>query len=194
MADDVEQVRHERAQTEQRLKRLGRAYVDGLYDHDGYRREKRSLEDKLANLVVPGVDAAMEAGKLLEDLPVLWEEADLTERRKLLMAMLDAVYVDTVEEKSVVAIRPKPAFRPIFEVATTRAGSGIALINQTPQTQDEPEASESCSWWRRGRLQLLIPYFLCRDHGGKKGSVFRLRFDIDEIFPVNSDPPEYLPD
>ena len=42
------------------------------------------------------VNAAMEAGKLLEDLPVLWEEADLAERRKLLMAMLDAVYVDTV--------------------------------------------------------------------------------------------------
>ncbi len=93
---------------------MGRAYVDGLYDDDGYRREKRSLEDKLANLVVPGVDAAMEAGKLLEDLPVLWEEADLAERRKVLMAMLDAVYVDTVDEKSVVAIRPKPAFRPIF--------------------------------------------------------------------------------
>ena len=154
MADDVEQVRHERAQTEQRLKRLGRAYVDGLYDHDGYRREKRSLEDKLANLVVPGVDAAMEAGKLLENLPVLREEADLAERRKLLMAMLDAVYVDTVEEKSVVAIRPKPAFRAIFEVATTRDGSGIALINQTPQTQGEPEASETRSWWRRGRVEL----------------------------------------
>ena len=133
--------------------------MDGLYDDEGYRREKRSLEDKLANLVVPGVDAAMEAGNLLENLPVLWQEADLTERRKLLMAMLDAVYVDTVEEKSVVAIRPKPAFRPIFEVATTREGSGIALINQTPQTQDEPEASESYSWWRRGRVELH------REHG-----------------------------
>ena len=124
--------------------------MDGLYDDEGYRREKRSLEDKLANLVVPGVDAAMEAGNLLENLPVLWQEADLTERRKLLMAMLDAVYVDTVEEKSVVAIRP------IFEVATTREGSGIALINQTSQTQDEPEASESCSWWRRGRVELPV--------------------------------------
>ena len=50
------------------------------------------------------------------------------------------------------AIRPKPAFHPIFEVATTREGSGIALINQTLQTQDEPEASESCSWWRLGRV------------------------------------------
>jgi hypothetical protein len=96
LADDVERVRHERVQMEQRLRRLGTAYVAGLYSHEGYRREKRSLEDKLANLVVPGVDAAMEAGKLLENLPVLWEEADLTERRKLLMAMLDAVYVDTV--------------------------------------------------------------------------------------------------
>jgi hypothetical protein len=29
----------------------------------------------------------MEAGKLLENLPILWEEADLAERRNLLMAM-----------------------------------------------------------------------------------------------------------
>ena len=53
--------------------------MDGLYDDEGYRREKRSLEDKLGNLVVPGVDAAMEAGKLLENLPDLWDEADLTD-------------------------------------------------------------------------------------------------------------------
>ena len=31
--------------------------------------------------------AVMEAGKLLENLSVLWEEADLAERRNLLMAM-----------------------------------------------------------------------------------------------------------
>ena len=118
----------------------------------------------------------------------------MTQRHYLLVALLNAVHVDTVKEKSVVAIRPKPAFRPIFEVATTREGSGIALINQTPRTQDEPEASESCSWWRRGRLQLLIPYFLCRNHGGKKRGVFRLRFDIDELFPGDGDSQEYLPD
>ena len=75
-------------------------------------------------------------------------------KRKLLMAMLDAVYVDTVEDKSVVAIRPKPAFRPIFEVATTRAGSGIVLINETPPGPEGPEAESLCSWWRRGRVEL----------------------------------------
>ena len=82
------------------------------------------------------------------------------------MAMLDAVYVYTVEEKSVVAIRPKPAFRPIFEVATTHDGSEIALINQTPQTQGESEASESCSWWRRGRAEPQTRIILSPLHYG----------------------------
>ena len=68
-------------QTEQRLKRLGKAYVDGLYSDEDYRREKRTLEDKLDTLVVPRVDAAMEAGKLLERLPDLREKENLAERR-----------------------------------------------------------------------------------------------------------------
>ena len=84
----------------------------------------------------------------------------MTQRLYLLVALLNAVHVDTVKENSVVAIPPKPAFRPIFAVATTREGSGIALINQTPQTQDEPEASESCSWWRRGRVELALEHSL----------------------------------
>ena len=82
----------------------------------------------------------------------MWVEVDLAERRNLLMAMLDEFYVGTVDEKAIVTIRPKPAFRLLFEIATTCEGSGIAPINQAPQTQDESEASESCSWWRRGRV------------------------------------------
>ena len=91
---------------------------------------------------------------------VRWSEVTLAERRKLLLTMLDAVYVDTVDEKAIVAIRPKPAFRPLFEIATTRAGSGVVLINQTPQTQDEPEVSEPCFWWRRVRVELGLKHGL----------------------------------
>ena len=130
LADEIARVAQERKETEQRLKRLGRAYVDGLYSEDDYRRERRYLEDRLASLVVPGVDSAKEAGKLLEHLPQLWKEANLTERRQLLLTMLDAIYVDTVDEKSVVAIRPKPAFMPLFEIATTREGSDVVLITE----------------------------------------------------------------
>ena len=74
-----------------------------------------SQQHDLGVVVAPGVDAAKEAAKLLENLPVLWGAATLTERRKLLLTMLDAVYVDTVEEKAIVAIWPKPTFLPLLE-------------------------------------------------------------------------------
>ena len=74
--------------------------------------------------------------------------------------MLDAVYVDTVEEKSVVAIQPKPAFRPLIEIVTTRSKSGVVLIKETPQALNEPEASVSCFWWRRGRVELGLKHGL----------------------------------
>ncbi len=74
----------------------------------------------------------------------------------ILLSMLEAVYVDTVEEKAIVAIRPKPAFRPIFEIAITREGSDVVLINEPPQTDIEPEAADSCFWWRRGRVELPV--------------------------------------
>ena len=144
LADEVERVKRERIGTEGRLKRLGDVYLDGLKTRDDYLREKKALEEKLDSLVVPGVDATKEAGNLLENLPTLWEEANLTEQRNLLLSMLDAVYVDTVEEKAVVAIRPKPAFRPLFEIATTREGSDVILINEPPQTDNEPEAADLC--------------------------------------------------
>jgi len=67
--------------------------------------------------------------------------------------MLDAVYVDAKEEKRIVAIKPKPPFRPIFQVAATKEGSGIILLNEPPE--NTPEA-RSCFWWRRGRVELPL--------------------------------------
>jgi hypothetical protein len=171
LADEVKRVEKEREQVYQRLRRLGTAYVDGLYDDDEYRRQKRLLEEKLQSLVVPDADEAAEAGKFLEDLPALWDKADLGERRRILMTMLDAVYVDTVEEKRIVAIRPKPAFRPLFEIATTREESGIVLVHERegePVTanQPPPDGHEAdgvpCLWWRRGRVELATSRILER--------------------------------
>jgi len=156
LGDEVIRVQQEKVRVEQRLKRLGEVYLDGLRTRDDYLREKRALEEQSASLAVPGIDATAEAGKLLDNLPTLWEEANITERRRILMAMLDAVYVDTVEEKAVVAFRPKPAFIPLFLVATTREGSGVVLITDTPPDLDGPEASDSCSWWRRGGVKRYL--------------------------------------
>jgi hypothetical protein len=49
------------------------------------------------------------------DLPRLWFKANQEGRRKLLLSMLDAVYVDAKKTKSIIAIRPKPPFKPVFQ-------------------------------------------------------------------------------
>src|SRR3990170_3196834 len=61
--------------------------------------------------------------------------------------MLDGVYVDAKEDKRIVGIKPKPPFRPVFQVATTKEGSGVEIMKEPPV--DSPEAP--CLWWRRGR-------------------------------------------
>ena len=139
------------------LRRLGKAFVDGLFPDSEYHRQKSLLEMELESLVVPEANAAEEAGRLLNDLPRLWKNANLDEKRRLLLSMLDAAYVDAKEEKRIVAIRPKPAFRHIFEVATTRKGSEVVLVKE-PQEHDVPEAQNDplCFWWRRGRVELPV--------------------------------------
>jgi len=74
----------------------------------------------------------------------------MAERRSLLLAMLEAVYVDHKDAKAIVAIQPKPAFRAVFQVATTRADSGVILIKEPPDASQK--APSPCSWWRRGRV------------------------------------------
>ena len=163
LADEVKRVREEQKKVQQRLHRLVQVYVDGHVPDDEYGRQKKQLEEKLRSLVVPDADAAITAGKLLENLPALWRKADLAERRRILLTMLDAVYVDTVEERRIVAIRPRPAFRPLFEIATTREGSGIVLVSESDlekAKQPPPHGHEAdplpCSWWRRGRVELPV--------------------------------------
>ena len=152
--DEVERIRERRQHLEERRKRLGRAYVDGHYADEEYRRQLRVIDQEMESLVVPEASAAEEAGYLLEQLPALWREADPEERRTLLLPMLEAVYVDTQEEKRVVAIKPKAPFRPVFLVATTRGGSDVALVkNPHPALPPEAAPSTPCLWWRRGGVE-----------------------------------------
>ena len=72
-------------------------------------------------------------------------------RREILMTMLDGVYIDTVRNKAIVALQPKPAFRSLFEVAATREGSGVVLYKENPPDQfPSPEDDSPCFWWRGG--------------------------------------------
>ena len=109
---------------------MARAYVDGVFPDEEYHRQKKLLEIELESLVIPQANAAEEAGKLVMDLPRLWAKANIEERRKLLLTMLDAIYVDAKKSKSIIAIRPKPPFKPVFQVAASREGSDIRILNE----------------------------------------------------------------
>jgi site-specific DNA recombinase len=156
LKDEVHRVKGERVAVIEKLRRMGKAYVDGLFPDGEYQRQKKILEMELESLVVPQANAAEEAGKLIKNLPGLWADANLEEQRKLLLTMLDGIYVDAKQSRSIVAIRPKPAFKPIFQVAVTKEGSEISILNEpykgssvfvveTGETQAIPE-TRICAW------------------------------------------------
>ena len=166
--DEAESIREKRHKVQERLRRLGKAYVDGVYNDDEYKRQKRACELELESLVLPEADAATEAGKLISQLRRLWSGANLEERRKLLLTMLDAVYVDS-KENAIVAIKPKAPFKPVFEVSTTREGSEVVLVHDAeakPRILEQPPPhghgleADWCSWWRRGRAELHLEHEL----------------------------------
>jgi site-specific DNA recombinase len=77
----------------------------------------------------------------------LWGAANKEERRKLSLTMLDAVYVDAKKAKSIVAIKPKPPFKPVFQMAASGEGSDIRIIN-------EPLEGSSLFLVETGRVEL----------------------------------------
>jgi len=148
LKDEVDRVKKDRIQIQNKLRRMAKAYIDGLIPEEEYNRQRKLYELELESLIVPEANAAEEAGKLIQDLPRLWTKANPEEQRRLLLTMLDAVYIDTKKTKSVIAVKPKPPFRPVFQVAAQREDSVIQIINGLEESSPGPsvflvEAGES---------------------------------------------------
>ena len=85
--------------------------MGGLFDEIEYHRQKKSLEWELESFLIPEVDAAKEAGRLLADMPRLWAGATLQEQHQLLTTVFDAIYIDMKGRKSIVSVKTKPVFQ-----------------------------------------------------------------------------------
>lgn len=121
--DEVSRIIEEREKVNERLRRLGLAFVDGLYEESEYRLMKQTLSNKLESLVIPEVNTAIEAGKLIQDLPRLWSHATLPERHGLLASIIDGVYLDLKDSVGVSAIKPKPPFEQLIVHKSSLANS-----------------------------------------------------------------------
>jgi len=130
-----ERVLKERRRTEDKLRRLARAYIDGLIDEADYAVQRSSLLQVLETLVIPEADATLNAGKFLDNLGTVWQEASLEERHRILVNMLEAVYVDLVC-KSIVGLVPKPPFYRLFESLETNRESKVLIVNAERLVQD----------------------------------------------------------
>ena len=111
------------------------------------------LKTQLDGLIVPEQGSVLQAGHLLEDLPLMWDKAQLGERHTILRGFLECVYVDLAEPPTLVGIKPKPQFLEFLD----RAGSEEKDPgNSENEDSDAENASEPIltGWWRRGRLHI----------------------------------------
>jgi hypothetical protein len=134
LKDEVARITKERQDTQEKLRRMAKAYIDGLIQDDEYNRQKKLMELHMESLLIPAANAAKEAGELITKLPKLWLEANTGERRQIIVSMLDGVYIDAKWTKSIVAIKPKPPFIPIFRVAVSKKESDIRILNEPLET------------------------------------------------------------
>ena len=88
----------------ERQKRLGRVFTDGVIDESEYQLQRHRITEQLESLTDPAMGTAKEAGLLIENLPELWEGANLEEKHRLVRVIFDAVFVDHKIEKSIVLL------------------------------------------------------------------------------------------
>ena len=68
------------------------------------------------------------------------------------MTLLDDLYKKRTQYLGHAA-KPKPLFRPIFQVATTREGLDVDIMREPPE---DTLGARMCFWWSRGRVELPV--------------------------------------
>ncbi len=124
-----DEILKQRKQIKERLRRLGKAYVDGIVNDGEYNVQRKLLQNNLESLVEPDADASINAGELLETMGLIWKKATLEEKHDLLTTMLEAVYIDLAATRSIVGIQPKPAFYALFDSLTQKPDSKVTVFN-----------------------------------------------------------------
>ncbi len=126
------------------------AYADGAFTDRAYKVRLADLDTQLkeASAVVP--PSFEDAAELFQNIEILWKEATLKERRKLISPLVERVYVD-MDLKLIGAITPTPAFGGLIQCAIKKSRSAVYIL-----TDEDEERLQVWSWWRRGRIELPV--------------------------------------
>ncbi|MGB8645632.1 MAG: recombinase family protein [Anaerolineae bacterium] len=107
----------ERKNLQAKLERLNFMFKEGGLERDAYSKELADIKAHLAELVPPQEREILDAGAYLENLAAIWDAATIGEQRQIVLATLQRVVCDP-EGKRLVALKPKPAFIPLFRQAS----------------------------------------------------------------------------
>jgi hypothetical protein len=135
-----------------RMAQLATAKRGGAFSEAEYEARAASIDSRIRQATTVVAPALEQAVALFEDVPGLWEDATLEERRRLLRPLVERVYVD-ITTKRVGAIVPAPGFRLLLENAAKKA-SRFASPLLIPW--EEAERLDVWTWWRRGRIELPV--------------------------------------
>jgi len=107
-----------RKRLDQRLTRLRELYLDGDVTKDEYQRQRADLHAQLARLPTdetPTTSIGKRLADFLASVADAWHVATPEVRNQIARNLFDAVQI---ENKTAVAVRPRPELRPFFEYIT----------------------------------------------------------------------------
>lgn len=116
----------QRAELEDRRRRLMDLYQLGDIGPDEYRQKRAAIQAEIAAIPAP-VEAITFAGRKFTSLAEVWAVADTSQRRRVLQEILESVEVDAVDRE--VFVRPRAEYAELFEarrqfITTTNGGFG----------------------------------------------------------------------
>jgi len=111
--DRREAILAERKRLEERLRRVGELYAEGVFSRTTYEAHRNEIRQKLELLVLPDPAGVVDAGFHLESLADVWPIAAPAERKELCRLMLKAVYID-LEKQRIVRVIPQEDFLSLF--------------------------------------------------------------------------------
>lgn len=111
-----EDVGGRRIKLQARLDRLAELFSWGDMPRDKYLREKDSVHRELQNLAPPEdrADVLARLAELLRSVASAWRVADQEQRNRIARQLFEEIWV---EDKRVIAVRPRPELEPFFELS-----------------------------------------------------------------------------
>ena len=119
--DIVRKIESRKEKIDDDLRRIGRAYADGVFTESEYENRRTKLLNEKSSLVVPDGAKVIEIGLRLESLQEFLEYATDDEKYQILHILFDFFNYDFIQAK-IVSFKPKAEFAVIFRLAAPLTG------------------------------------------------------------------------